>query len=283
MLVMSLEDYDEVTGKATKAAIMHKDVVGPTPAVTSVATAEEGLLVSLDRKGTVDLPYIATLYGKPEEQIIAELGDSSTTTRRRKTWQTADAYLSGNVRAKLAAAEAAGPAMPATPRPCVQCSRRTCCPATSTPTWGAVDSRSRHPGVRRRAVRRPGPRHPGRPPEEGRGMERRRRLPAPSSRSPRPSEFGTPRANGVWLLELALNLKTPVIYDTIHTATARSGSSTRRRRSPPARSRSRSRSGSKPGSSPTRTAPSGWCGSTTTPTTTCGRGSSTARTSISPA
>src|SRR4029077_19703009 len=31
MLVMSLEDYDEVTGKAAKAAIMTRDVVGKTP------------------------------------------------------------------------------------------------------------------------------------------------------------------------------------------------------------------------------------------------------------
>ena len=37
MLVMSLEDYDEVTGKATKAAIMTKDVVGKTPPITHVA------------------------------------------------------------------------------------------------------------------------------------------------------------------------------------------------------------------------------------------------------
>src|SRR5205807_1698261 len=27
------------------------------------------------------------------------------------------------------------------------------------------------------------------------------------------SEYGTPRANGTWLLELALNMKTPVVYD----------------------------------------------------------------------
>ena len=29
------------------------------------------------------------------------------------------------------------------------------------------------------------------------------------------AEYGTARANGTWLLELALNLKTPVIYDTV--------------------------------------------------------------------
>ena len=66
MLVMSLEDYDEVTGKAAKAAIMTKDVVGKAPPITHVRTAEEGLLVSLNQRGSVDLEFIAGLYGKPE-------------------------------------------------------------------------------------------------------------------------------------------------------------------------------------------------------------------------
>ena len=118
MLVMSLEDYDEVTGKAAKAAIMDKDVVGPTPEVTSVASAEEGLLVSLDRKGAVDLPYIAMLYGKPEDRVIAGTGRPDLPRPGEQgTWQTADAYLSGNVRAKLAAArERPARHMPAMPR-----------------------------------------------------------------------------------------------------------------------------------------------------------------------
>jgi len=110
MLVMSLEDYDEVTGKAANAAIMTKDVVGKTPSITHVENAEEGLLVSLNTHGTVDLPFIAELYGKPEEEIIAELGDLIFQDPESKTWQTADAYLSGNVRAKLVAALAAAPA-----------------------------------------------------------------------------------------------------------------------------------------------------------------------------
>ena len=109
MLVMSLEDYDEVTGKAAKAAIMLKDVVGKTPPVTHVRSAEEGLLVSLNQRGMVDLPFIGTLYGKPKAQIVAELGDLIFPDPQSRTWQTADAYLSGNVRAKLAAAERAGP------------------------------------------------------------------------------------------------------------------------------------------------------------------------------
>jgi SAM-dependent methyltransferase len=124
MLVMSLEDYDEVTGKAAKAAIMTKDVVGKTPPVTRVRSAEEGLLVALNQHGTVDLPFIAALYGKPEEQVITELGDLIFRDPESKNWETADAYLSGNVRAKLAAAERAGPAG--------LCSPRTCCRGTST-------------------------------------------------------------------------------------------------------------------------------------------------------
>src|SRR5205807_667892 len=109
MLVMSLEDYDEVTGKAAKAAIMTKDVVGKTPPITHVRSAEEGLLVSLNQRGAVDLPFIGTLYGKPKAEIVAELGDLIFPDPESRTWQTADAYLSGNVRAKLAGAERAGP------------------------------------------------------------------------------------------------------------------------------------------------------------------------------
>src|SRR5262249_1763174 len=110
MLVMSLEDYDESSGRARKAAIMTHDVVGPTPEITTVSSAEEGLLVSLDRRGVVDLPFIPSLYGKDDQVVIAELGDLIFEDPESRCWQTADAYLSGNVRAKLQAAEAAGPA-----------------------------------------------------------------------------------------------------------------------------------------------------------------------------
>src|SRR5205823_9320218 len=83
-------------------------VVGKKPPITTVKSAEEGLLVSLNQRGTVDLPFIATLYGKPEEEIIAELDDLVFHDPESRTWQTADAYLSGNVRAKLAAVLNAG-------------------------------------------------------------------------------------------------------------------------------------------------------------------------------
>ena len=84
MLVLALEDYDEVTGKAAKAPILLQDVVGPTPPVTQVASAEEGLLVSLDRTGGIDLPSIARLYGKPDDAIVAELGELIYTATRNR-------------------------------------------------------------------------------------------------------------------------------------------------------------------------------------------------------
>jgi len=90
--VMSLEEYDELTGKAAKAPILLKDVVGRKPEVTNVTSAEEGLLVSLDRHGRVDLPLIARLYGKPVPDVIGELGDLIFQSPTTESWETADVY-----------------------------------------------------------------------------------------------------------------------------------------------------------------------------------------------
>ena len=65
MLVMALEDYDEVTGKAAKAPILLQGRGRQEPARHAVASAEEGLLVSLDRTGGIDLPYIASSTASP--------------------------------------------------------------------------------------------------------------------------------------------------------------------------------------------------------------------------
>ena len=215
MLVMSLEDYDEITGKAAKAAIMHKDVVGKTPPVTSVSSAEEGLLVSLDRKGMVDLPFIATLYGKPEQQVTVELGDLIYRDPETETWQTADAYLSGNVRSKLASAERAGPAYARNAESLRRCSRKTFCLATSTPIW-------RIPGYPRRTSSPSPPIYSASASTAIRiGHLARDAVWSVEAdytveRSVAATgEYGTARANGVNLFEQALNLKTPVIYDTV--------------------------------------------------------------------
>ena len=216
MLVMSLEDYDEITGKAAKAAIMRQDVVGKSPDITSVNSAEEGLLVSLDRRGVVDLPYIATLYGKPESQVVAELGDLIYRDPETKEWQTADAYLSGNVRAKLATAERAGEQYV---RNAV--ALRSVQPEDVLP--GDIDANLGAPWIPEPDIQSFAAGLFGVSPSSIRiGHLKKDAVwtldaDASAERSvAATAEFGTARANGVSLLEQALNLKTPVIYDTIH-------------------------------------------------------------------
>jgi N12 class adenine-specific DNA methylase len=215
MLVMSLEDYDEVAGKAAKAAIMTKDVVGKTPPITQVRSAEEGLLVSLNQRGAVDLPFIGTLYGKQKAEIVAELGDLIFPDPQSRTWQTADAYLSGNVRAKLAAAESAGPqyARNANALRAVQ-------PEDVLP--GDIDANLGAPWIPERDIQAfaadlfkvEGDAVPI-------GHLKRDAVwsidagYAAKASVGATSEYGTARANGTWLLDLALNMKTPTIYDTI--------------------------------------------------------------------
>ena len=217
MLVMSLEDYDEMTGKATKAAIMEKDVVGKTPPVTIVRSAEEGLLVSLNQRGTVDLPFIATLYGKPEEQIVEELGDLIFLDPESKDWQTADAYLSGNVRSKLAIAEEAGPAFARNAE-----ALRSVQPEDVLP--GDIDANLGAPWIPQRDINAFAAQlfhvAPSSVPVAHLKKDAVWSLEpdyAAKASVAATSDFGTPRANGTWLLELALNMKSPTIYDTIET------------------------------------------------------------------
>lgn len=105
-LVMALEQYDERSGKATPAAIMHRDVIASPAPTRSVDSARDGLLASLNRLGVVDIPTIANLYGRSQAEVIRELGQLIFFDQAEDGYVTADAYLSGNVRQKLQIAEA---------------------------------------------------------------------------------------------------------------------------------------------------------------------------------
>jgi N12 class adenine-specific DNA methylase/SAM-dependent methyltransferase len=110
MLVAALEDYDEDTGTATCAAIFTQDVVGDAGAPVRVESAEDALLVGLDLTGGVDVPMMADLLGCSQEAVLEELGDLVYRDPETGQWETADQYLSGNVRTKLAQAQTAGAA-----------------------------------------------------------------------------------------------------------------------------------------------------------------------------
>ena len=218
MLVMSLEEYDEATGLAQKSAIMTKDVVGPRPPVTHVATAEEGLLVSLDHKGEVDLAYIATLYGKTEAEVVAELGDLIYRDPELKKWQTGDAYLSGNVRAKLVTAENAGPEYQRNADALRQVQPEDVLP-------GDIDANLGAPWIPASDIQKFAAELFNVPPEAFKiGHLKKDAVWSvePDYRAIQSvaatADYGTSRINGTELLNLALNLKTPVIYDTVRGA-----------------------------------------------------------------
>jgi N12 class adenine-specific DNA methylase len=213
MIVMALEDYDEVTGKAAKAPILLRDVVGKSPPITRVASAEEGLLVSLDKTGGIDLGYIAKLYGKPEEAIVAELGDLIYHDPETKQWQTADEYLSGNVRAKLAAAEAAGTAYSRNAE-----ALRAVQPEDVLP--GDIDAGLGAPWIPEKDIKVFAEELFGGAVAIGHLKKDAVWSVDPDYRALQSvaatTDYGTTRINGTALLEQALNLKTPVIYDIIH-------------------------------------------------------------------
>ena len=104
-LVMALEQYDEKTDTATKMPIMQQDVIGPTPPVERVESALDGLLVSLNERGAVDIERISTLYGASQEEVIEELGSHIYYDPAQECHVTAEEYLSGNVREKLRLAQ----------------------------------------------------------------------------------------------------------------------------------------------------------------------------------
>ena len=216
MLVMAIEQCDPSSGTATKATIMVKDVVGRAPEVTTVATAEEGLLVSLDKKGVVDVSFIASLYGKDEATVIEELGDLIYHDPAAGELQTADEYLSGNVREKLAQAEAAGPEFARNAE-----ALRAVQPEDVLP--GEIDANLGAPWVPEGEIRAFAAELFGVPPSSiSIGRLKKDALWSveagydATSGVPASSDFGTARANGITLFEQALNLKTPVIFDVVN-------------------------------------------------------------------
>ena len=106
-LLCSLEILNENGDLERKADIFTKCTIKPHEVVTSVDTASEALALSISEKACVDMHYMAQLSGKSQDELIDELNGVIFLDPTRGNWQTADEYLSGNVRQKLRQAEAA--------------------------------------------------------------------------------------------------------------------------------------------------------------------------------
>ena len=106
-LLCSLEmlDDEDKTKLKGKADMFTKRTIRQRQSVTSVDTAAEALALSIGEKARVDMAYMSQLTGKSEEDIIDELNGVIFLDPVYGDWQTADEYLSGNVRKKLREAE----------------------------------------------------------------------------------------------------------------------------------------------------------------------------------
>ncbi|MCI0541629.1 MAG: DEAD/DEAH box helicase family protein, partial [Verrucomicrobiales bacterium] len=106
-LLLSLEDYDEETGRARKAAIFRERTIQPRRRTPEVKTPKDALLVTLSERGCVDLDYISSLLHRRPADFLPDLKGTIFLNPQMNRWETEDEYLSGNVRAKLVAAQAA--------------------------------------------------------------------------------------------------------------------------------------------------------------------------------
>ena len=119
-LLCSLENLDENKNLKSKADMFTKRTIRPERVVTSVDTPSEALAVSIGEHGKVDLPYMADLLGTPGDygRITTELSGvifkdpAADADDPEAGWQTADEYLSGNVRDKLRMAQLAAKSRP---------------------------------------------------------------------------------------------------------------------------------------------------------------------------
>jgi len=110
-LLCSLEILDEDRNLKRKADLFTKRTIRSHKPAEKVDTAVEALALSIGEKAHVDMDYMGRLTGKDEEALFAELAgvvflNPDYAAGVNEKYLPADEYLSGNVRQKLAVAQA---------------------------------------------------------------------------------------------------------------------------------------------------------------------------------
>lgn len=98
--LLSIENYDPETGKATKAAIFTSDIVAPYQRPV-VSTPADAMAVSLNETGRIDMRSIAEMLSISEEEAADALGDRVYLDPNGEQHQLSEIYLSGDVVTKL--------------------------------------------------------------------------------------------------------------------------------------------------------------------------------------
>ena len=105
--MFSLEKYNADTKTASKTAIFYQDTVVPEKTISFVNSVEEGITVTMNETGVVDIARIAQLMQTSEAEVEKYATDNNLVYKTKNGgYETAEQYLSGNVRAKLKEAEA---------------------------------------------------------------------------------------------------------------------------------------------------------------------------------
>jgi N12 class adenine-specific DNA methylase len=98
----AIEEYNDATGASRKKRIFYESVLTREEDPV-LASANDGVLWSLNKHGRLDLDAIAAKMGKDRDSVITELGDSVFRVPGTDgVYHTADEYLSGDVIDKLA-------------------------------------------------------------------------------------------------------------------------------------------------------------------------------------
>lgn len=106
-LLCSLEILDENSDLERKADMFTKRTIRQRTTVTHVDTATEALAISIAEKACVNMGFMQSLTGLSEEQLVKDLegvvfrNPTHFNNDNIIQYETADAYLSGNVREKL--------------------------------------------------------------------------------------------------------------------------------------------------------------------------------------
>lgn len=109
-LLLALEDWNPKTKTATKTAIFRQRTLARYTPVTSAGSGAEALAITMSETGRIDWDRMGELTGSSRDELLAELGELVFENPETSTWETADEYLSGNVREKLDATREAAKA-----------------------------------------------------------------------------------------------------------------------------------------------------------------------------
>ena len=217
-LLLSLEHYDEERRIAKKTAIFHERTIHKQEPAQSAQTPKEALIISLNENGKVDLGHMSWLLKRPIEEILPELKGVIYRNPQTEEWEPEDRYLSGNIREKLALAEAASLTEPQYKANAD--ALRAVIPTDLTA--GEIDARLGAVWIPETDIRQFAKELLNLPSEESVIVSHSAHLGAWSVQGDysakgcvaNTTEWGTNRASALSLLDDALNLRAPTIYDT---------------------------------------------------------------------